>query len=608
MKDTRQRILDTALDLFIEQGFDKTSLREIAERVGVTKAALYYHFASKDEIFRTLMQPMLELQGQAMALLQEQPTLEEWSVGLTTLVDWVLPQRRLFELFENNQNAVRALAEQMIAESDYADVHEAMHERVNAMLTDDAMPLADRVRMAGAVGLVMGVLGFAAGKAFLNMPAEELRPVIVDAINDVLRVGAGRRSPPRPGRADRAAEGLLHRQGRLSRRPRPARERLLQRPRRQPLVGAGDHGPCGLKPPADSGSVAPWPGLRSRPDEFATRREPHMAILLDSASLADAAAAAELGFVGGITTNPALMARETSDPLAQLERLLTAFPAGPLCFQPIGDTASEMVDQARAAVALSPQRVVVKLPATLEALRAATALRAEGCHCALTAVYTPAQALLADEVGCKWIIPYVDRAARQSVGGLIVIDALAAMLTALHSDTRILAASLKSSQQVVDSILHGAHDMTAPLDVLTGLAAHPLTESAVAEFAAAAAKAKAGDPVKPSLVARGVYQIGLRGVNVFLIEAGDDLVLIDAALKGSPPRLTEAIYSLGRLPQEVTAIIVTHAHPDHIGGLAEMKRRTGAEVWMHPADAELVARGVYGRRLRRRPQPRHRLL
>jgi len=217
-----------------------------------------------------------------------------------------------------------------------------------------------------------------------------------------------------------------------------------------------------------------------------------MAILLDSASLADATAAAELGFVGGITTNPALMARETSAPLTQLERLLTAFPAGPLCFQPVGDTASEMVDQARAAVALAPQRIVVKLPATLEALRAATALRAEGCHCALTAVYTPGQALLADEVGCTWIIPYVDRAARQSVGGLVVIDALAAILTALGSDTRILAASLKSSQQVVDSILHGAHDVTAPLDVLTGLAAHPLTESAVAEFAAAAAKAQAG--------------------------------------------------------------------------------------------------------------------
>ena len=188
MNDTRDRILQVALDLFIEQGFDKTSLREIAERVGVTKAALYYHFASKEAIFRTLMQPAFELQQQAMSLVTEHPTLEEWSAGLARLVESVLPQRRLFELFENNQSAVRAVGDRMMAESDIADVHELMHGRLDAVLGDETTPLADRVRMAGAVGLVMGVLGFAAGRAFLNVPADELRPIVIDAINDVLRV------------------------------------------------------------------------------------------------------------------------------------------------------------------------------------------------------------------------------------------------------------------------------------------------------------------------------------------------------------------------------------------------------------------------------------
>jgi transaldolase len=100
-------------------------------------------------------------------------------------------------------------------------------------------------------------------------------------------------------------------------------------------------------------------------------------------------------------------------------------------------------------------------------------------------VYAPAQALLAHEVGCTWVIPYVDRAARHSDGGLTVVDSLAAMLARLQSSTRILAASLKSAAQVSDSILHGAHDITAPLEVLRALPAHPLTESAVREFAAA---------------------------------------------------------------------------------------------------------------------------
>jgi transaldolase len=210
-----------------------------------------------------------------------------------------------------------------------------------------------------------------------------------------------------------------------------------------------------------------------------------MAILLDSASVDDAAAAAELGFVRGITTNPALMAGETKEPLAHLERLLAAFPDCPVCYQPTRTSFDQMRDEARAAAALAPDRVVAKLPATLDGVRLAGVLRSEGIRCALTAVYSPAQALLAHEAGCIWVIPYVDRAARHSDGGLTVVDSLAAMLDSLESDTRILAASLKSSSQVSDSILHGAHDITAPLDVLRGLPAHPLTESAVREFAAA---------------------------------------------------------------------------------------------------------------------------
>ena len=198
MNDTRDSILQTALDLFIEQGYETTSLREIAERVGVTKAALYYHFASKEELFRTLIQPILEMQAKAASAIREHPTLEEWSIGMSDFVEWLLPQRRLFELFENNQSATRAMTAQMIQESDFAEVHEAMHERLNAVLTDDAVPLADRVRMAGAIGLVMGVLGFGAGQAFLNVPDDEIQPLLVAAINDVLRVS---RPAPKPDRS-----------------------------------------------------------------------------------------------------------------------------------------------------------------------------------------------------------------------------------------------------------------------------------------------------------------------------------------------------------------------------------------------------------------------
>jgi transaldolase len=211
-----------------------------------------------------------------------------------------------------------------------------------------------------------------------------------------------------------------------------------------------------------------------------------MSVLLDSASLDDATAAAGLGFVHGITTNPTLMARESTHPLSHLERLLTAFPSGPVCYQPTSTPFADIVNEARAASALAPDRIVIKVPATLEAIRAASALVGDGIRCALTAVYSPAQALLAHEVGCTWVIPYVDRAARQSVGGMVVVDSLAAVLASLQSSTRILAASLKSGPQLVESVLHGAHDVTAPLEVLVSLPTHALTESAVREFSAQA--------------------------------------------------------------------------------------------------------------------------
>ena len=185
MNDTRDRILAVALDRFIEQGYDKTSLREIAEQVGVTKAALYYHFASKEEILRTLIKPIVDLQEQVAGLLEGRPTRETWSAGLAGLVDRVLPQRRLFELFESNQKTLHALADEAHREAD----HVAMHERLDAVFSDEAIPLEDRLRMVAAVGLVMGVLGFAA-KQFITVPADELQPLLVAAINDVLQVKA----------------------------------------------------------------------------------------------------------------------------------------------------------------------------------------------------------------------------------------------------------------------------------------------------------------------------------------------------------------------------------------------------------------------------------
>lgn len=215
-----------------------------------------------------------------------------------------------------------------------------------------------------------------------------------------------------------------------------------------------------------------------------------MTIYVDSASLDDVTTAASLGFVGGFTTNPALMAGETTEPLRHFALLLAAFPGGPAFYQPTGATVEAVSDEARAAASLAPERVVIKLGATMDGARAAADLGADGIRCALTAAYSPAQALVAHETGCAWAIPYVDRAERQGVGGLDLVAAMAAVLAQVRSETRILAASLKSPAQVVDSVTRGADDVTASLAVLLALPEHPLSDTAMREFDAAWAAAQ----------------------------------------------------------------------------------------------------------------------
>jgi AcrR family transcriptional regulator len=152
MPSTRELIMEAATDLFIEQGYEGTSLREIAEQVGVTKAALYYHFASKEELGKALMEPFVEMQNSILEDVAEYPTLEQWASYLATLIHWMVDNARTFRLLERNHELFEGMHEE-------GSAHLQMHARIDAIVADPDRPVEERIRMVAALGAALAMVG-----------------------------------------------------------------------------------------------------------------------------------------------------------------------------------------------------------------------------------------------------------------------------------------------------------------------------------------------------------------------------------------------------------------------------------------------------------------
>ncbi len=178
---TRDRILDVALELFTTQGFDGTSLREIAERLDITKAALYYHFESKEDILLALHMRLHEFGRDALMRMQdEKVTLELWGELLDEIVDKILIQRPLFLMHERNQAALEKLHRK-----EHDAEHEDIQNQFRRVLADTDIPLEDRVRMAASFGVLFSSL-FLTGEAFSSASNEELGRLLRSVLRDVL--------------------------------------------------------------------------------------------------------------------------------------------------------------------------------------------------------------------------------------------------------------------------------------------------------------------------------------------------------------------------------------------------------------------------------------
>jgi TalC/MipB family fructose-6-phosphate aldolase len=212
-----------------------------------------------------------------------------------------------------------------------------------------------------------------------------------------------------------------------------------------------------------------------------------MGLYVDSAYLDDIAGLCQTFPVTGVTTNPSILlaAVERGQRLSDIDVLdrLLQLCAGPVFMQPTADTPSELAAAALRYVAADPARVVIKLPSTATGLAVASELRRQGARLAFTAAYTLAQAYCAVQAGAQWVIPYFGRLRRSGVDAADRVDAMTHLLAQQSASTRILAASLKSVSDLVEVTCAGAHDVTAPPDIIRSLMDDELTQTAVAQFA-----------------------------------------------------------------------------------------------------------------------------
>ncbi len=179
---TRERILDVALDLFVEKGYDKTSLREIADRMGFTKAALYYHFASKSDMLMALHMRLHQLTEGLFDDIGSGPvTTAAWERFLDEAIDRMQANRKLFLMHQRNPSAFEDLHTK-----GHDGAHAEMEERLRVMLSDPSVSEPDRVRMAAAFAAA-----FATTMMAVNLVGDigdrELTSTLRSVVGDILR-------------------------------------------------------------------------------------------------------------------------------------------------------------------------------------------------------------------------------------------------------------------------------------------------------------------------------------------------------------------------------------------------------------------------------------
>ena len=205
-----------------------------------------------------------------------------------------------------------------------------------------------------------------------------------------------------------------------------------------------------------------------------------MRIFIDSADLTEIQRAAATGTLDGCTTNPSLLAK-AGRPIETAIPEICRIVDGPVSAEVISTAFDDMCSEGRKLAKLH-QHVVVKLPLTVDGLRAVQVLKREEIQTNVTLCFSATQALLAAKAGANYISPFVGRVDDTSHEGMVLVEQIIAIYQNYGFETEVLAASVRHPVHVLDAALAGAHCATMPLKVIEQLFRHPLTDLGLAQF------------------------------------------------------------------------------------------------------------------------------
>ena len=207
-----------------------------------------------------------------------------------------------------------------------------------------------------------------------------------------------------------------------------------------------------------------------------------MKLFVDTAKVDDIRKANDMGVICGVTTNPSLIAKAGRD-FNEVIREIASIVDGPISGEVKATTvdAEGMIKEGREIAAIHPN-MVVKIPMTVEGLKAVKVLSGEGIKTNVTLIFSANQALLAARAGAAYVSPFLGRLDDISTRGVDLIREIAEMFQVCGIETEIIAASVRNPIHVTDCALAGADIATVPYAVIEQMTKHPLTDAGIKKF------------------------------------------------------------------------------------------------------------------------------